>query len=84
MWNRIKIRLEKLGDERQRKWEIRADRNIISGKMKQKTRQKRTSAGRDEQRWKEKWMERETSLPEAVQILLLSLIPDVEQVFFWG
>lgn len=34
-------------DNRQRKWERRADRNIISGKMEQKTRQKRAGEARD-------------------------------------
>lgn len=37
-------------DDRQRKRKIRADRNIISGKMKQKTRQRRAGEGRDERR----------------------------------
>lgn len=34
-WNRIKMKLEKLGDDGQRKWEKWAARNMVSSKMKQ-------------------------------------------------
>lgn len=67
-------------DGRQRKWEIRADRNIISGKMTQKkTRQKRAGEGRDERRRREVKRKRDIasrgcSNPPSPP----TLIPDVE------